>query len=320
MSRTLVSWIALATIAVAGCGAGSREKPSRIFITIATGGTGGTYYPLGGTLAQIWSTTVPGVNASAQATVASVFNVQAVEQGKADVAFVQGDVAYFAYNQGTPAVPAPHTKLRAMAVLYTNTVQILARRDSDIHRIEDFRGRRIGVGAPGSGTEVVAKIIIEAHGLKYEDVRVDFLSFNEVSAQMQDRTLDGGFISASYPVSAITDVNMSVGVRLISLDPGAVAQIRSQYPFLKPMVIPRDVYNGQDQDIQTIGMDNLLICREELSEDLVYRLTKAFFDGLPQLVAVHVAAKAIDPEQGPSAPLPLHPGAARYYRERELVR
>ena len=320
MSRTLVTWMALATIAAAGCGGGGSGTPSRTFITIATGGTGGTYYPLGGALAQIWSTAIPGVNASAQSTVASVFNVQAVEQGKADVAFVQGDVAYFAYTQGTPAVPVPHTKLRAMAVLYTNTVQILARRDSDIHRIEDYRGRRIGVGAPGSGTEAAAKIIIEAHGLKYEDVRADFLSFNEVSAQMQDRTVDGGFISASYPVAAITDVNTSVGVRLISLDAGAVARIRAQYPFLRPAVIPRDVYSGQEQDIQTIGVDNLLICRQDLGEDLAYQLTKTFFDGLPQLIRVHVVAKSIDPEQGPSAPIPLHPGAARYYRERELLR
>jgi len=311
--------MALTSLAVAGCGGAVGEGPARTFITIATGGTGGTYYPLGGALAQIWTTAVPGVNASAQATVASVFNVQAVEQGKADVAFVQGDVAYFAYTRGTEAVATPHTRLRAMAVLYTNTVQVLARRDSDIHRIEDFRGRRIGVGAPGSGTEVAAKIIIEAHGLSYDDVRVDFLSFSEVSAQMQDRTLDGGFISASYPVAAITDVNTSVGVRLIALDADAVAQVSAQYPFLKPAVVPRDVYDGQEQDVRTIGVDNLLICREDMDEDLVYQLTKALFDALPQLERVHVAASQIDPDQGADAPIPLHPGAARYYRDRQGV-
>ncbi len=303
---------------LAGCRRGEPSAPRR-FITIATGGTGGVYYPLGAALAQIYTARIPGVTASAQSTVASVFNVQAIQRGKADVAFAMGDVAYFAYQRGTEADPKPHTKLRGMAVLYVNTIQIVVRRDSDIRSVADFRGGRVGVGAPGSGTEVAARIVIEAHGLAYSDVKADFLSFSEVAAQMQDRTLEGGVIVASYPVSAITDASLTVGIRLLPIDAAARDRIRAQYPFFKPVVVPRGTYRGQDTDVETLGVDNLLVCREDLPDELVYALTKVFFEALPALAETHVAAKGIDPHQGPRTPIPLHPGAARYYRERGLL-
>ena len=317
-ARGLIGPLAVAA-ALAGCGGGS-PPGGRTFITIATGGTGGVYYPLGGALAQIYSTTIAGVNASAQSTVASVFNVQAIQQGKADLAFTQGDVAYFAYDKGTEADPTPHTSLRGVAVLYVNTVQIVVRRDGDVRSVGDLRGRRIGVGAPASGTEVAARLVIEAYGLDYGDVRQDFLSFSEVAAQMQDRTLDGGFIVASYPVSAITDASMTVGVRLLSLDRGAVERIEAAYPFFRPVVVPRGTYRDQDDDVETIGVDNLLVCRADLPDELVYQLTKTFFESLPRLVETHVAAEGLDPERAPATPIPLHPGAERYYRERGLLK
>jgi uncharacterized protein len=315
--RRLVGFLAAAVVAAACSSDGAPEQ--RTFITIATGGTGGVYYPLGGTLAQVYSDRLPGVIASAQATVASVFNVQAIQQGKADIAFTQGDVAYLAYTRGTDSDPRPHTKLRGMAVLYVNAVQIVARRDGGIRRVPDFRGRRVGVGAPGSGTELAARAIIEGHGLQYADVRPDFLSFSEVAAQMQDRTLDAGFIVASYPVSAITDAAMTVGVRLIPVGSEATARIRASYPFFKPIVIPKGTYRDQDVGIETIGVDNLLVCRDDLPEALAYEMTKVFFESLPELTATHAAARLIDVAQGPATPIPLHPGAARYYREREVL-
>ncbi len=314
----IVPLLLVGSIAAAG---GCRPAPGagRRFLTIATGGTGGVYYPLGAALAQIYTDRIPGVTASAQATVASVFNVQAVHRGKADVAFTMGDVAYFAYHRGTDADPTPQTRLRGMAVLYTNTIQVVVRRDSGIRSVADLRGRRVGVGAPGSGTEVAARIVIEGYGLQYADVGADYLSFSEVAAQMQDRTLDGGFVVASFPVSAITDASLSVGIRLLSIDPAVRDRIQRQYPFFKPVVVPRGTYRDQDADVETLGVDNLLVCRDDLPEDLVYLLTKTFFDALPELTQAHVAAKSIDPGRAPATPIPLHPGAARYYRERGLL-
>jgi len=319
MRRALgIAWPLAVGAALAACGGPS--PGGRTFITIATGGTGGVYYPLGGALAQIYTATIPGVNASAQSTVASVFNVQAIQQGKADVAFTQGDVATLAYEKGTEADPTPHANLRGMAVLYVNTVQIVVRRDSDIRSVADFRGRRVGVGAPASGTEVAARVVIEAHGLDYGDVGRDYLSFSEVAAQMQDRTLDGGFIVASYPVSAITDASMTVGVRLLSLDRGAVERIETAYPFFRPVVIPAGTYRDQSEEVATIGVDNLLVCRAGLPDDLVYEMTRVLFDALPRLAETHAAAGGVDPARTPIMSIPLHPGAERYYRERGLLK
>jgi TRAP transporter TAXI family solute receptor len=306
----LVSLVA----AAAGC-----APADRTYLTIATAGTGGVYYPLGGALAQIYSAQLPGVIASAQSTVGSVFNVQAVQQGRADVAFTMGDIAWFAYDQGTEADPTPHTKLRAMAVLYPNTVQVVARRDSALGAIGDLRGQRVGVGAPGSGTEVSARVVIEAHGLSYADVTPDYLSFAEVAAQMQDRTLDAGVVTASFPVSAITDASMSVGIRLLPVGPEALARIQARYPFFKAATVPAGTYRGQDQDVPTVAVDNLLVVSADLDEALVYELTRILFASLDDLARTHVAAREIDAARAGSAPIPLHPGAERYYRERGLL-
>ncbi|CAN5642864.1 TAXI family TRAP transporter solute-binding subunit [soil metagenome] len=299
----------------AGCGA----PADRTYLTIATAGTGGVYYPLGGALAQIYSARLPGVIASAQSTVGSVFNVQAVQRGRADLAFTMGDIAWFAYEQGTDSDPTPHRKLRALAVLYRNTVQIVARRDGPLRTIADLRGQRVGVGAPGSGTEVSARVVIEAHGLSYADVTPDYLSFAEVAAQMQDRTLDAGVVAASYPVSAITDASMTVGIRLLPVSDEAMAHISAQYPFFKRVTIPAGTYSGQDVDVPSVSVENLLVVSEDLDEQLAYDLTRLFFESLDDLARTHVAAKEINLADASTAPIPMHPGAARYYRERGVL-
>jgi TRAP transporter TAXI family solute receptor len=289
-------------------------------LTIATGGTGGVYYPLGDALARLYTRSIPDVRATALATVASVFNVQAVQQGKADLAFTQGDVAYLAYAGGTAEIPRPLTNLRGMAVLYVNSVQIVARADSDIRSVRDLRGKRVGVGAPASGTEAAARIIIEAYGLRYSDVKADFLSFADTADQLENRTLDAGFLVSSYPVAALTEATTKVGIRLLPVETEVFRRMRETYPFFKPVTIPKQTYRGLEADLPTVGVDNLLVCRADLPDDLVYQLTRVFFESLPALARTHVAAQAVDPDEGPTTPIPLHPGAARYYRELELLR
>jgi TRAP transporter TAXI family solute receptor len=248
-----------------------------------------------------------------------VFNVEAIERGKADVAFTQVDVAYFAYSRGTDRNPQPHSRLRAMAVIYVNTAHILARRDGPVRRVSDFRGRRIGVGLAGSGTEVATRVIIEGHDLQYSEVNAEFLSFADIATHLRDGSLDAGVIVSSYPVPAITDVAEVDGVRLIPVSRETARRIRTSYPFFRPVVIPKGTYRNQDTEIETIGVDNLLVCRHDLPDELVYAMTKALFEALPELAATHRAAAIIDPDQAPATPIPLHPGAARYYRERELL-
>jgi TRAP transporter TAXI family solute receptor len=303
--------------------AGCQEQPqpaARVPVTILTGGTGGSFYPLGAALAEMYTKQIPSIQASAYSTVASVFNVQAIQQAKADVAFTQGDVAYFAYRRGTEEIPHPHTRLRGIAVLWVNTVQLVVPKDSDVRRVGDLVNRRVGVGSPASGTQIVARLVIEGHGLDYSAVRSEQLSFAEAVGRMENRTLDAGFVVASYPVSAVTDMNSTVGVRLIPVERLNVDRMRSDYPFIKPMIIPAGTYRGQESDLNTLGVDNILVCREDLPEELVYQLTKVLFESLGQLSESDAGARLVDPEDGPTTPIPLHPGAARYYREREILR
>jgi TRAP transporter TAXI family solute receptor len=249
-----------------------------------------------------------------------VFNVQGVERGEFELAFSQGNVAYEAYTQGVPGSPRPGANLRAVAVLYVNAVQIFARREGPVRTVGSLKGRRVGLGAPGSGTEGAARVILEAYGLTPAQLEARSLSFSEVAAGLSRGSLDVGFLVASPPVPAMTAANASVGLRLLAIDPGAARLIRERYPFFRPVVVPRRTYDGQEEDVPTIGVDNLLVCRGDLDEELVYRLTKALVESLSDLARVHEAARSIDPEQAPAAPIPLHPGSARYYRERELFR
>jgi uncharacterized protein len=302
---------------IGACVHGADPAPRRI--RIATGDPGGVYYPLGAALSRVYTHDVPMVRAEAVPTVASAFNVDAVEEGRAELAFTQGDVAYLSYTAGTSGLSRPHRNLRAIAVLYPNIVQVVTRRDGPVYRIADLRGRRVGVGAPGSGTEIAARIIIEANQLDYSDFRPEPASFTDLATRIENGTLDGGFVVASYPVPAITSANSMVGVRLLPIEPPVVARLRSQYPFFRPGVVPEGTYPGQRSNVQTVIVDNLLVCSTLLDERLVYQLTKRLFESLDVLVRAHVAAAQVDPARGPTTPLPLHPGAARYYRERELL-
>jgi hypothetical protein len=311
--------LVVAAAAVAACGVDAPPVPPNE-IVIATGGSGGAYYPLGVALARVYSERIPGVRATAVSTVASVFNVEAVQNGRADVGFSHGDVAYVAYRRGTRDDQRPHTSLRAIAVLYVNAVHVVAARGSGIRRLTDMKGHRVGVGSQASGTEVAARIIIEGHGLKYSDVTPEFLSFSEVAGRMQAHVLDAGFIVSGYPVAALETPAVAGAVHLVPLERVAIDRIRSQYPFFRPILIPKGTYLDQATDVSTIGVDNLLVCRQDLSEELVYQMTRTLFESLAELAQANAAARAIDVEIAPATPIPLHPGAARYYRERELIR
>ena len=287
-------------------------------IRIATGSKSGVYHPLGRALAEIYNKRVPNVAASAIDTTGSLFNVRAVAEGHAELAFTQADVAYSAF-QGTLGDVNKYGKLRAMAVLYVNAVQIVALRGSDVYRIRDLAGRRVGVGAPESGTEIASHLILQVEGLDSK-IRAESLTFDQIAAAMKDHNLDVGFMVSNYPVPAITELSKTVGVRMIAVDADIARRVRSAYPFLRPIKIPRDTYDGQDQDVPTMGVDNLLVCSADLADDLVHDLTRLFIESSSVLATVHPAAAAIDPDQASAAPIPIHSGAIRFYRERQLLR
>jgi TRAP transporter TAXI family solute receptor len=304
--------------ALTGCAAPAAAPP--VTLTIATGSTAGVYYPLGISLAQILSARIPRVQARAIPSGASTDNVLALENGSADVAFALGDVAYFAYTEGTRLKAERHRRLRSMAVLYTNAVHFIVPASSRIRTLRDLAGTRLawGVAMPTPGRSRSIDVLIQAHGVEAASVTAHSASFEQILSGLLSRTLDVGVISAGYPVPAIERA-AKAGLRFLNVDPEALQLIQQDYQFFIPFAVPGNTYSGQPSQIDTVGIDNVLLCREDLDEDLVYRLTKAFFEALPELAATHPAAGLIDADVAPATALPLHPGAARYYRERELL-
>lgn len=316
-SRCASLVVLVALPCVAACEAQPIE-PERISLTIVSGGRGGAFYPLAVALADVYRAELPEVETHVESG-GSGRNVQAVQDGRAQLAFTQADVAYLAYRHGTEADPRPYTELRGIAVLWQNTVQLAVRRASAIRAIPDLRGRHVSVGTPGSGSETLAHTVLESYGLSYEDLHPEFLSFSDSMARMRDGSVDAMFVSAGVPIQALSELSLEPGLRFLSIPRAHVTSLRGQYPFMQPLVVPGGTYRGLDRDLETMGVSNLLVCRRDLDENLVYELTRALFDALPRLAAREAVARLIDVDNAPATPIPLHAGAARYYREREIA-
>jgi uncharacterized protein len=246
--------------------------------------------------------------------------VDSVDAGAAGLGFGTVEVAYVAYVQGTTSVPRPHRKLRGMAVLYPSVSHLIVRRNSAIKSITDLRGRRIGwfsVADPA----VVRRLDLLLAAYHLEPPAVTLIRLENRSITEAFRAgVDAVYISVGYPRPEITAFANEGDMRLLEIERDAAARVRAQEPFLKPAVMPSGTYVGQSAAVRTIGMDNLLLCNADLSEDVVYRLTRAFFESLPDVGEIHPTARQIDPDRAAATPIPLHAGAARYYRERQLLR
>lgn len=318
-----VAWTLATTLAASACSPATAALPHDV-VRIATGSEGGIYHSLGTELAKAYATRVAGVVPTAEATAASAYNVHAIESDMAELAFALGDVTYLAYTKGTSTLPQPHQGLRAIAVLYENVTHILVRADSPITEIADLRGRRVAVGRsllpPRPTRPLTIDVIAEAYGLHPTDFAAEWLTLPELISGLRDGRLAAGFFSSGYPVTAISAAADQFGVRLLPVARDAAVRVRAIYPFFKLTSVPAGTYPAQEREVPALAVDNLLICRDDLSDDLVYRLTRSFFESLPEIGQHILAARLVNVDRAPTTPIPLHPGAARYYRERELLR
>jgi TRAP transporter TAXI family solute receptor len=261
---------------------------------------------------------MPSVDVRAVPSAGAVSNVHAIQQGQADLAITFADVAYIAYSGHLTPDSAPFDRLRAIAVLQLTPVKLVARAGAPIHGPADLRGRSVGVGPSGSGTALTANLILQAFGLGPTHVCRETVDFQEGAGRILDGTLDAMFDNAINRSEAVGRA-IEGGARLIPIEGPAVDTVRREYPFFKLTAVPGGMYPGIDRSVHTIGVDGLLICRRDLDEGLVYELTK-------QLIASRQSAHASGPlarmdlQLAPATPIPLHDGAARYYRERELSR
>jgi TRAP transporter TAXI family solute receptor len=293
-----------------------QQQAETVFINIGTGGTAGTYYPLGGAMAEILKANIPGVNATAESTGASSANINMLNQGEIELALVQNDVSYYA-DLGIELFEEQGKieGLRAIATLYPEVCQIITTKNTGITGVADFAGKKIAVGAAGSGVEANARQILAAYGLSYEDIKPQYLSFAEAAAGLKDGNIDAGFITAGTPTSAVLDLSAQNQVVLISIDDAIADQLVEEYPFYTKVLIPADVYNT-DADIQTLAVKAMLATTDKMSEEMAYNITKAIFENLDKLAAAHTAGKSVSLETAQEGiSIPLHPGAEKYFNE-----
>ena len=314
----LLSLVLLVTMSlVAACGGNSASSgnndPSQL--VIATGGTGGTYYPLGGGMAD-HITKNAGITATAQATGASAENIRLLRDKKADIAFTQNDIAEYA-SKGTNMFQQDGKieAFQALGALYDETIQIVVSADSNIKNVADLKGKRVSVGAPGSGTEVNAQQILEAYGLTFDDTKLQRLSFADSAKAIQDGQLDAAFQTAGTPTAAITELAATTGVKIIPIDTDKIDAIIAKYPFYVKTVVPANTYQTVPEEVTTVSVKSMLLVRADLSEDLVYKATKAIFENTDKLG--HAKAKEIKMESVlAGVSIPIHPGAKKYFDEK----
>ncbi|MFO1129729.1 MAG: TAXI family TRAP transporter solute-binding subunit [Rhodospirillales bacterium] len=299
---------------------GATHALAEPFITILTGGISGVYYPLGVSLSDIYAKAIPDAKTSVQATKASVENLNLLQNGRGEVAFALGDTIGLAWAGNADAgFPQKLDRLRGIAALYPNYLQVVASADSGIRTLGDLRGKRVSVGAPKSGTEINARTVLTAAGVSFDDfAKVEHLGFAESVDLMKNRQLDVTLQSAGLGVSSIRELATAIDITLVPIPVAVVATIND--PAYRVAIIPAATYQGQNQAVPTVEIENFLVTSADVDGELVYRMTKAMFENLDLLASAHVAARAIKIDSALAGmPVPLHPGAARFYREKGML-
>jgi TRAP transporter TAXI family solute receptor len=308
----------VAVLLVLGVAAGAAAE--NVNLILATGGTAGTYYPFGGAMAKIWNSKIPGMNATAQTTGASGENIRLINKKEVELALVQSDTLDQAWN-ATEAFKEPLKAMNAIAVLYPEIIQVVVGADSGIKTFADLKGKKVGVGAPGSGTEANFRQLMDIYGLKKEDINAQYLSFAESAEAYKDKHIDAFIVTAGIPNAGIMDVSTQNAIRILDIPADMAAKAIKKYPFLAVAKVPANTYKGQTADAATVAVNAVLICGNEMKADVAYNLTKTLFENQAELASAHAKGKELNATyavQGVS--IPFHPGAVKYYKEKGLMK
>ena len=312
MRKVLASCAAVLIVALGACGGeGGRVE----FLSLGTAGTGGIYYPLGGAIASRMSVADPQRQYTAEVSGGSVENINRLQSGQMDLAMVIGGTAYQA-QRGEGDYETPVSGLRTIAPLYPNLSHIMVPGDSPAESVADFGGMRVSVGPPGSGTEILARHVLAAHGLTYDDIEVRYLSFAESSAALRDGAIDAAVISVGYPAAAVLEATTTGGVRLLGITDEALAALRDEHPYYSGSEIPAGAYPGMEEPLQTLAVMNWIVAMESLDGDVVQTLLNIFADDRVSLEQVHDMAAQIDLSNLESPPVPLHPAVVAWLSQR----
>ncbi|MBU8906591.1 TAXI family TRAP transporter solute-binding subunit [Desertibacillus haloalkaliphilus] len=294
---------------------GGQGSDEDLFVTVATGGTSGVYYPIGGAVASLLEGEL-GFDTSVQSTGASVENVNLLDTNRAELAITMADTVLQAYEgSGAFEGEEPKDNLRGLTALYPNYVQVVTTADSGIESIEDLAGRTVGVGAPNSGVELNARIILEAHGMSYEDINEDYLSYAEAIDQIKNGMVDAAFVTSGVPNATVIDLSTTETAVILPIEGEAMDYLAENYPFFSAGEIEAGAYDNEEA-VPTAAITNLLLVNGDLSDEVVYDMTKTIFENIESIHSAHNAATNITIDTVTEGmPIPLHPGAEQYFEE-----
>jgi len=319
----LLSILALMILAACGSDSGSgskdtgddsesTEKPK--FLSLLTGGTQGTYYALGGTFADL-ITTDTGIKTTAEVSQASAANMTALQEGKGEIAFFQTDIAYYAPEGKLIFDGNKIDTISALGALYPETVQLVTTEASGIKTYADLKGKKVSVGAPGSGTYANAEQLLEINGLTMDDIKAQNLDFGESTDGLQSGQIDAAFITAGTPTGAVEALNATTKVNIIGLDAGKADEIIAKYPYYAKDTVKAGTY-GIANDVETVSVLAMLAVKKDLPEDVVYSMTKAIYDNTGKIS--HAKGEFIKAETGlDGISIDIHPGAQKYFNEKK---
>jgi TRAP transporter TAXI family solute receptor len=320
--RTVLPVLLTLTLAACNPQPSGGSDNSIIRLSIATGGTGGVFYPLGGGIAKIIGESIPHVEATAEVTAASVDNLKFLRNRQADLAFTTADTLAEGVN-GTGPFNGTKIPIRTLAGLYKNYTHIVTLASSSIKSMTDLKGKVVGTGSPGSGAEVTAFRVLQAYGIDPDkDIKRQGLGATESADALKDGKIDAFFWSGGIPTLAVLDLAHTSGItiRMVSND-GALQSLQSKYGngLYVPGLVPKATYPGLDGDVGVVSIPNLLVVHADMDENLVYEITKALFTHREELVAIHPEAANVSLESAvKESPAPFHPGAIRYYKEQHV--
>lgn len=291
-------------------------KVESFYLNIATGGTAGTYFPLGGAFAEIWNANIPGANVTAQSTGASTANINLLFDKKIEIAMVQNDIAWYAYNGEAMFDGQKFDNLRGMAILYNEPMQMITI-DPSVKTLADLKGKRVSVGAIGSGNEANARQIIAAAGLDFEkDIDPRFLPYSETISGMKDKQIDVAIFTTGMPNAGIQELGLQSDLIVVPFDAAVTAKLMADYPYFTELTMPANTYKGQTVDVPTITVKAMLVVSADMTDELAYELTKQIYENHDRVKAAHTVGQFITKENAlKGMPIPLHPGSEKYFKE-----
>ena len=290
------------------------------YVSIASGWVVGVYFPLAGAISRIAHEKLPDIKITVESSGASVANAKLIASGDADMAILQNDIALYALQGIKPMFDKPVPNIRGMTALYPEHCQIHARKDAKIASVRDLKGKRVAVGPLGSGTEQNTIQILEAYGLKFEDLaKVERLTAAESGDYLKDGRIDAAFYTTGVGASAIVDPAITVDSMIVPVDGAQADALVKKYPFYSKDKVPAGIYKGVDKDVPTVAVLAILVVKAELDADMVYRITKAIFENIKTIEGAHAKGKEVKLEKALiGMPIPLHPGAEKFFKEKGI--